>query len=93
MEVVFMEYHVIEAKHQGFSEEWSTFTIPVSECPTKEDALAKFNEVEKTTDPKYSYNRSNPYIAYEYEGELFYKLNYVGLKTEEEIKENGIDLY
>ncbi|MDN6011614.1 MAG: hypothetical protein L0I37_11250 [Lactococcus lactis] len=87
-----MNYHVVEAKHQGFSEEWSTFLFPISECPSERDALAKFNEVEKTTNPKYSYNRSNPYTAYEYEGELFYKLNYIGLKTEEEIKEVGIEL-
>lgn len=87
-----MDYHVVEAKHLGFSENWSTFFIPVSECSSKEDALSQFNEVERTTITKYSYNRSNPYTAYEYEGDLFYELNYVGVKTEEELEEAGVDL-
>lgn len=87
-----MEYHIIEGKHQGFTEQWETFFFPSSKFPTREDALAEFTEIEKTTITKFNYNHANLYKAYEYEGDLFYEVKYVGLKTDLEIKENGIDL-
>ncbi|MEG2292615.1 MAG: hypothetical protein RSC23_04390 [Carnobacterium sp.] len=66
--------------------------FPSSKFPTREDALAEFTEIEKTTITKFNYNHANLYKAYEYEGDLFYEVKYVGLKTDLEIKENGIDL-
>ena len=86
-----MEYHIIEGKHQGFTEQWETF-FSFNKFPTREDALAEFTEIEKKTITKFNYNNANLYKAYEYEGDLFYEIKYVGLKTEVEIKENGIDL-
>ncbi|MHC5250513.1 hypothetical protein [Enterococcus sp. HY326] len=87
-----MDYHVVEAKHQGFAEEWETFFFPVIEFQSKEDVINEFNEVERQTISKFSYNHSNPYTAYEYEGELFYEIKYIGIKTEEEMNELGINL-
>ncbi|MBC9786968.1 hypothetical protein ACWOFO_12230 [Carnobacterium maltaromaticum] len=66
--------------------------FPFSKFPTREAALAEFTEIEKITITKFNYNHANLYKGYEYEGDHFYEIKYVGLKTEVEIKENGIDL-
>lgn len=79
-----MKYHVISAKRMGWDngdKTYEYFFFPIDEY-SKEEALAQFNEVQKET---FKNNSWYPYTAYEYEGEVFYSIQYSGTADESEI--------
>lgn len=79
-----MKYHVISAKRMGWDngdKTYEYFFFPIDEY-SKEEALAQFNEVKKET---LKNNSWYPYTAYEYEGEVFYSIQYSGIADESEI--------
>ena len=78
------KYHVVSAKRMGWDNgdrTYEHFFFPVEEY-SKEQAIAQFKTVEKET---YKNNSWYPYIAYEYDGETFYSIQYRGIADESEI--------
>ncbi len=76
------KFHVISAKYQGWKNEGEDFYFPIDEY-SKEDAIAQFVPVEKFTERN---NQRVPYTAYEYNGNLFYKIVYRGIQDESKLK-------
>lgn len=71
--------HVISAKRMGWDNgdrTYEYFYFPVDEYEI-EDALAAFTKVEKET---LKNGRWYTYTAYEYNGEIFYSIQYSGIR-------------
>lgn len=78
------KYHVISAKRMGWNkgdDTYGYFFFSV-ECFSKEDAISQFKPIQKETLKNGSWY---PYIAYEYDGEVFYSISYSGMADESEI--------
>ena len=76
-----MKCHVFRCVHQG----WDRRTEGVwfdADCYSEEEAKAQFVEVERSTLKNDDYY---PYKAYEYQGELFYEVEYMGVFDENEM--------
>ena len=74
-----MKRHVFRCVHQG----WDSRTEGIwfdADYYTEGEARAQFVEVEKYTDKN---NKSYSYTAYEYQGELFYEVEYMGVFDED----------
>ena len=79
-----MKFHVISAKRMGWDNgdrTYEHFFFPVDKF-TPEDALAQFQKVQKQT---LKNNSWYPYTAYEYDGEVFYSIQYCGIANESEL--------
>lgn len=79
-----MKYHVVSAKRMGVDNgdmTYEHFFFPTVGY-SKDDAIAEFTPVQKET---LKYNNRYPYTAYEYEGEVFYSIEYRGTAREDEI--------
>lgn len=79
------KYHVVSAKRMGWNngdKTYEHFFFP-TEIYSEEDALAQFHQVQKET--LKNNNRLYPYTAYEYDGEIFYSIEYRGIADESEI--------
>jgi hypothetical protein len=78
------KYHVVSAKRIGWAKDdvtYEHFFFPMNEY-SKEDAIASFTPVQKET---LKFNKWYPYTAYEFDGELFYSIEYRGTAAENEI--------
>lgn len=75
-----MKRHVFKCVHQGWDKRTEGIWFD-AEYYTKEEAWAQFAEVERMTEKPWG--GSYPYKAYEYEGELFYSVEYLGVFDED----------
>ena len=78
------KYHVVSAKRMGWNngdQTYEHFFFPVDEF-SPDQALAQFQKVQKET---FKNNSWYPYTAYEYDGEVFYSIQYRGIADESEI--------
>lgn len=74
-----MKRHVFRCVHQGWDKRIEGIWFDADDY-TEDEARAEFVEVEKDTEKN---NNNYSYIAYEYEGELFYEVHYMGLFDED----------
>ena len=78
------KYHVVSAKRMGWDNgdrTYEYFFFPINEY-SKEEAIDQFKTVRKETMKNNSWY---PYTAYEYDGEIFYSIQYSGIADETEI--------
>lgn len=76
-----MKYHVISAKRLGWDDMYDYLYFPVDEY-SESEAIAQFQPVEKYTGKN---NEIYPYTAYEYDGNMYYKIIYSGIDDKSEI--------
>ncbi len=73
--------HVISAKHFGFESKYDYIPFPVDKF-SKAQAMAAFKKVTRYTTK--SNGKDYPYTAYEYDGEVYYSIEYSGTADESE---------
>ena len=74
------KYHVISAKKFGWNAGYDYIPFPIDSF-TPESAMAQFQKVTKET---LKNNHWVSYTAYEYDGELYYSIQYSGIANENE---------
>lgn len=78
------KFHVISAKRMGWNngdKTYEHFFFPTDSF-SKDEAISQFKVVQKET---LKNNSWYPYIAYEYDGETFYSIEYRGTADENDI--------
>ena len=80
------KYFTVEAKELGYGG-YDFYYFNENEASSKAEAMSKFTAVTKYT--KKNNGEWYPYTAYEFDGKIYYSINYLGCFTEAEIRENG----
>ena len=83
------EYHVVSAKRMGWDngdKSYEDFFFPADKY-TRDSAMESFRRVKKDT---LKNNHWYTYTAFEYEGEVFYSIEYRGIATEDELIREGV---
>lgn len=78
------KFHVVSAKRMGWNNGDKTYEhifFPIDEF-SKDEAMSQFKPVQKEA---LKNNSWYPYTAYEYDGEIFYSIEYRGIANENEI--------
>lgn len=77
-----MEMHAFKCTHQGWDRKQEIIWFDTA-MYTEDEAKAQFEEVEKVK--SLGNGHCATYIAYEYEGELFYEIEYLGVFDEDNL--------